>query len=99
LTTGDIARVASTYHAWRGERGADDYTDVLGFCKTVPFAEVRKHGYVLTPGRFVGSEALEDNSEHFDERMQRLTVALRDQRAEAARLDSMIAANLDLEPA
>ncbi|MFN6145526.1 MAG: type I restriction-modification system subunit M [Planctomycetota bacterium] len=95
LTTGDIARVASTYHAWRGERGADDYTDVLGFCKTVPFAEVRKHGYVLTPGRFVGSEALEDNSEHFDERMQRLTVALRDQRAEAARLDSMIAANLE----
>ena len=94
LTDEDIARIASTYHAWRGEKGAGEYTDVPGFCKGAPLEEVRKHGYVLTPGRYVGAEAQEDDGEPFDEKMKRLTATLREQQKEGAKLDAAIAANL-----
>jgi len=56
--------------------------------------EIRKHGHVLTPGRYVGAEAVEDDGEPFDEKMKRLTATLREQQAEAAKLDEAIAANL-----
>ena len=56
--------------------------------------EIRKHGYVLTPGRYVGTEAQEDDGEPFEEKMQRLTATLWQQQAEAAKLDAAIAANL-----
>ena len=59
----DIARIASAYHAWRGEEDAGDYEDVPGFCKSASLDEVRKHGYVLTPGRYVGAEVQEDDGE------------------------------------
>lgn len=94
LTDGDIARIASTYHAWRGETDAGDYEDVPGFSKSAPLDEVRKHGHVLTPGRYVGAEAQEDDGEPFEEKMKRLVAQLREQQAEAARLDAAIAANL-----
>ncbi len=94
LTDEDIARVANTYHAWRGERGAGSYADVSGFCKSATLEEIRKHGHVLTPGRYVGAEAQADDGEPFDEKMKRLTAALREQQAEAAKLDAAIAANL-----
>jgi type I restriction enzyme M protein len=94
LTDEDIARIADTYHAWRGEQGAGDFADIAGFCKSAPLDDVRKHGHVLTPGRYVGAEAAEDDREGFDEKMQRLTATLREQQAEAARLDAAIAANL-----
>jgi len=55
---------------------------------------LRKHGYVLTPGRYVGAEAQADDGEPFAEKMQRLTATLRAQQAEAAKLDAAIAANL-----
>jgi len=55
---------------------------------------LRKHGYVLTPGRYVGAEAQEDDGEPFAEKMQRLVAQLREQQAEAAKLDAAIAANL-----
>ena len=90
----DIARIASAYHAWRGEEGAGDYEDVPGFCKSASLEEVRKHGYVLTPGRYVGAEAQEDDGEPFAEKMQRLTAQWREQQAEAVRLDAAIDANL-----
>jgi type I restriction enzyme M protein len=90
----DIAKIASTYHAWRGEKEAGEYADVPGFCKSAPLDEVRKHGHVLTPGRYVGAEAQEDDGEPFDEKMKRLTATLRQQQAEAAKLDAAIAANL-----
>ncbi|HNR21944.1 MAG TPA: N-6 DNA methylase, partial [Steroidobacteraceae bacterium] len=94
LADEDIARIADTYHAWRGETGAGEYADVPGFCKSAPLDDVRKHGHLLTPGRYVGAEAQEDDGEPFDEKMRRLTATLREQQAEAAKLDAAIAANL-----
>jgi type I restriction enzyme M protein len=94
LTTEDIARIAGTYHAWRGDKNAGKYEDVPGFCKSAPIEEIRKHGHVLTPGRYVGAAAQEDDEEPFEEKMKRLTATLREQQAEAAKLDAAIAANL-----
>ena len=90
----DIARIAGTYHAWRGEKDAGRYEDVPGFCKAASLDEVRRHGHVLTPGRYVGAEAPQDDGEPFDQKMRRLAAQWREQQAEAARLDAAIAANL-----
>ena len=73
LTEDDIARIAGTYHAWRGEEGAGEYANVPGFCKSASLEEVRKHGHVLTPGRYVGAAPQEDDGEPFGEKMARLT--------------------------
>ena len=94
LTDEDVARVAKTYHAWRGEKDAGTYSDVPGYCKSATPQEVRKHGHVLTPGRYVGAEAQEDDGEPFEEKMKRLAGTLREQQVEAARLDAAIDANL-----
>ena len=94
LTETDLARIAGTYHAWRGDEGAGDYADVPGFCRSATLEEIRKHGHVLTPGRYVGAEGPEDDGEPFEEKMRRLTTTLREQQAEGARLDAAIAANL-----
>jgi type I restriction enzyme M protein len=77
----------------RGE-GATLYADIPGFRKSAPLDEVRKHGHVLTPGRYVGAEAQETEAEPFEEKMQWLTATLREQQADAAKLDAAIAANL-----
>jgi type I restriction enzyme M protein len=94
LTDEDIAKIAGTYHAWRGDKGAGQYADVRGFCKAAKLDQIQKHGYVLTPGRYIEAEALEDDGVPFDEKMARLAATLREQQAEAARLDTAIAANL-----
>jgi type I restriction enzyme M protein len=94
LSDADVARIAGTYHAWRGDKGASEYADILGFCKAATLEDIRKHGHVLTPGRYVGAEAVEDDGEPFEEKMARLAATLRQQQAEAARLDAAIAANL-----
>jgi type I restriction enzyme M protein len=94
LTDEDVTRIENTYHAWRGEKDAGAYADEPGFCKSATLEEVRKHGHVLTPGRYVGAEAQEDDGEPFDEKMKRLTATLREQQAEAAKLDGAIVANL-----
>src|SRR5579885_1250359 len=94
LTDEDIARIANTYHAWRGEKDAGEYADVPGFCKSATLEEIRKHGHVLTPGRYVGAEAQQDDGEPFEEKMKRLVAQLREQQAEAAKLDAAIARNL-----
>ena len=75
-------------------QGAGKYADVAGFCKAAKLDDIRKHGHVLTPGRYVGAEAVEDDGEPFEEKMKRLTATLREQQAEAAKLDAAIAANL-----
>jgi type I restriction enzyme M protein len=108
LTNEEIARIARTYHAWRGtlssplplgEGGGEgtgtlEYQDIPGFCKSATLEDIRKHGYVLTPGRYVGAEAQEDDGEPFEEKMRRLVAQLREQQAEARRLDEAIWRNL-----
>ena len=96
LTDEDIARIADTYHAWRGEEGAGGYTDVPGFCKAASLEEVRKHGHVLTPGRYVGAAPQEEDDEPLEDKMKRLVAQLRGQQDEAAELDAAIKANLAL---
>ena len=90
----DIAKIADTYHAWRGDQGAGEYADVPGFCKRATLEDIRKHGHVLTPGRYVGAEAAEEDGEPFEEKMKRLSATWREQQVEAATLDAAIAANM-----
>ncbi len=92
LSPEDIERIANAYHAWRGQ---DGYDDVPGFCKSATLEEIRKHGHVLTPGRYVGVEPQPDDGVPFEEKMARLTSQWREQQAEAARLDAAIEANLE----
>ncbi len=94
LTDEDLTRIAETYHAWR--KGEDGYADEPGFSKSAPLAEVRKHGHVLTPGRYVGAAPVEDDGEPFEAKMKRLAGEWRAQQAEAKRLDTEIAKNLEL---
>jgi type I restriction enzyme M protein len=94
LTDADIARITATYHAWRGEKGVGKYADTGGFCRSAPLEEIGKHGYVLTPGSYVGAVAQEDTGQPFEAQMQRLTAMLRKQLAEGATLDAAIRANL-----
>ena len=93
LTEEDIARIASTYHAWRGDTGAGEYQGLPGF---VHSATLEEHDYVLTPGRYVGAEPPEDEGEPFEDKMARLSSQWRGQLAEAAKLDAAIAANLEM---
>ena len=95
LTDDDITRIADAYHAWRGEDGAGEYADVPGFCRSATLDEVRRHGHVLTPGRYVGAPPREQDSEPFEDKMKRLVAQLRQQQAESARLDAAIGKNLE----
>lgn len=93
--TGDeIQKIADTYHAWRGEDGAGEYSDVAGFCKSVSLEEIRKHDYLLTPGRYVGAAEQEDDNEPFTEKMARLSKQWHEQRDIAVKLDTKIETNL-----
>ena len=94
LTDEEVQKIADTYHAWRGEKDAGEYADVAGFCKSASVEEIRKHGHVLTPGRYVGAEDVEDDGEPFEEKMARLSALWREQRAAASELDTAIEANL-----
>jgi type I restriction enzyme M protein len=86
LSAEEIARIASAYHAWRGQLEADQYTDELGFCKSATLAEIATPGFALTPGRYVGAAALEEAEGAFEERMAELVAQLREDLAESDRL-------------
>ncbi|MGJ0394333.1 MAG: N-6 DNA methylase [Methylocystis sp.] len=88
LTDEDIAKVADTYHAWREVKGR--YEDVPGFAKSASLKEVEAQNFVLTPGRYVGTPEADAEDELFDDKMARLTKALREQMADARRLDDEI---------
>ena len=95
LSEDEIARIAKTYHAWRGEKDAGKYEDIAGFCKSASREEIESHGHVLTPGRYVGAEETEDDDDMpFDERMEQLTAKLKSQFAESAKLEKKILKNL-----
>ena len=94
LTEADLQKIVATYHAWRGEKGAGKYADIAGFCKSATAADIAAHGHVLTPGRYVGAEEVEDDGEPFEEKMTRLVGELQGQFAESAKLERAIKANL-----
>jgi len=87
----DIGRIARTYHAWRGQAEAGAYEDVPGFCRGVGAEEVAKHDFVLTPGRYVGAEEVEDDGEEFDAKMRRLVSNLNSYFIESSRMTGEIA--------
>ena len=84
LTDEENARIADTYHSWRGDANSAKYEDVPGFCMSTTIGKIRESGYVLTPGRYVGAEAVEADGEPFEEKMQRLKAKLSEQFQESA---------------
>ena len=96
LTDEEIRKIADTCHAWRGEKDAGKYADVAGFCKSVSMDEIRKHGHVLTPGRYVGTGDLVKDDESFEERMTRLTTELGEKLMESASLQTTMREQLKL---
>ncbi|MDP9902142.1 type I restriction-modification system subunit M [Variovorax ginsengisoli] len=90
FTDAVIDRIANTVAAWRGDASLPAYEDIAGFCRSVKLEEIAQHGHVLTPGRYVGAEAVEDDDEAFAEKMQKLTETLGEQMAKGAELDALI---------
>ncbi|QEN48890.1 class I SAM-dependent DNA methyltransferase [Pseudomonas protegens] len=95
LLDSDIERIAQIVANWRGEpldMGGEvtEYIDIPGFCRSVTLDEITEHGHVLTPGRYVGVEAVEEDGEAFADKMQNLTALLGEQMAKGAELDQLI---------
>ncbi len=86
----DIEKITRAYHAWRGEAAAGEYADEPGFCKSATLDDVKGHGYVLTPGRYVGAADIADDDVPFAERFDSLTKTLEAQFAEADALTAKI---------
>nr|NLR85750.1 SAM-dependent DNA methyltransferase [Rhizobium sp. P28RR-XV] len=90
----DIEKVTSAYHAWRGEEEAGTYQDVPGFCKSATLEEIKAHGYVLTPGRYVGAADVEDDDVSFAERFSALQAKLEEQNITSSELFKTIQLSL-----
>ena len=90
FTEKDIAKVQETVRSWKT---GEDYEDVAGFCKAASMEEIEKNGFVLTPGRYVGTEDQDEDGEAFDEKMKRLTALLKEQQKEGVKLDEQITKN------
>jgi type I restriction enzyme M protein len=95
LTDEDIGRIAATYHAWRAEPDAGAYEDVPGFCASATVEQIAAHRFVLTPGRYVGSEEAEDDGEPIVEKIARLTRELYEAFEESDRLQARVRAALE----
>ena len=87
LSDEDIKKIANTYIAWQNE---DGYEDVQGYCKVASIDEIKEHDYILTPGRYVGIEEVEDDGEPFEEKMDRLTTTLANQFKKSRELEEEI---------
>ena len=96
LSGEEIDRIAGIYHAWRGEEGAGEYEDVPGFCKSSTTDEIKDHGFVLTPGKYVGAAEVEDDGVPFEEKMAALTATLYEQFARSDQLEATIKKNLEV---
>jgi type I restriction enzyme M protein len=94
LTNDDINLIARTYHAWRGEGDAGVYEDVPGFAKSATLDDIKGHGHVLTPGRYVGAEDVDEDETPFTERFTTLNAKLESQFEDGERLQHAIRANL-----
>jgi type I restriction enzyme M protein len=88
LTEEDVNKISETYHNWRNINGK--YQDIKGFCKAAKIAEVEKAGFVLTPGRYVGSEIVEEDDEVFEAKMKRLATELASQFKESNEFEERI---------
>jgi len=93
LSEEEILRISRTYHAWRGEPDAGVYEDAKAFCKSAVLEEIRAHGHVLNPGRYVGAEDVEEDDEPFETKLQRLALVLEEHFAEGGRLEAAIREN------
>ncbi|MBU0946961.1 MAG: type I restriction-modification system subunit M [Proteobacteria bacterium] len=96
LSDEEIAEIARTYHAWRGEEKDGVYEDKAGFCKAATLAEIKSHNYALTPGRYVGAADIEDDGIPFEEKMTELSATLYEQMHESVKLDAVIRQNLEV---
>lgn len=94
FTDEQIQKIAGVVRAWRGEKGAGEYKDIPGFCKSVKIEEIAKNGYVLTPGRYVGIAEEEDDGVPFEEKMKKLTEELMEYFEESKKLEEKILENL-----
>ncbi|MBF0182662.1 MAG: SAM-dependent DNA methyltransferase [Magnetococcales bacterium] len=91
----DIQKIAQTCRAWRGEPGScEKYADEAGFCKAATLTEIRTHNHVLTPGRYVGAAAADEDDTPFIERFTQLQKSLESHFAEGAKLEAVIRTNL-----
>uniref|UniRef100_UPI0015D6F4DE N-6 DNA methylase n=2 Tax=Staphylococcus TaxID=1279 RepID=UPI0015D6F4DE len=90
----DIQKVAQTYHAWRGTNDKS-YEDIAGFCKVADLEEVKNNEYILTPGRYVGLADVEEDSEPFEQKMERITADLSEQFAKSKELEDQIRKSLE----
>jgi type I restriction enzyme M protein len=96
LTVEDIAHIAQTYHAWRGEDKDGAYEDIAGYCKSATLDDIKANDYVLTPGRYVGAADIADDGIPFETKMAELSQTLYRQMAEGEELDKAIRQNLEV---
>jgi type I restriction enzyme M protein len=94
FTKEHVEKITNTVRAWHGEKGVGKYEDMSGFCKSATLEEVKKNGYVLTPGRYVGLADVEDDGISFEERMQKLSSELREAFVKGRDLEKQIENNL-----
>ncbi|MGP5588229.1 N-6 DNA methylase, partial [Glutamicibacter ardleyensis] len=92
LSDDDIAKIADTFHAWRGSASLEgkEYEDEAGFCYSAPLSEIKDADYALTPGRYVGAADVEDDGEPIEEKISRLKNELFEQFEESELLASVI---------
>ena len=94
LVSKDISDITKTYHAWRGEENDIQYEDQAGYCKSATLEDIKKHGYVLTPGRYVGAAEIEYDGINFETKMNEMRQRLYGQMEESTKLDDVIRKNL-----
>jgi type I restriction enzyme M protein len=94
LTNEDIQKITATYHAWRGENGVESYENIPGYCASAKLIDIQKNGYILTAGRYVGSEDIEDSDEDFEVKMSGLAADLKKEMQSSAELDMLIRKSL-----
>ena len=94
LSGEQIKRIAETYHSFIGKKGYPKYKDELGYCKAVKISDIEKNNFVLTPGRYVGTENIDDDGEPFSDKMTRLTQEYGNLLNESKQLNKKIRKNL-----
>jgi type I restriction enzyme M protein len=94
LSDEEIAKIAGTYHAWRGDDGSGEYADLPGFCKSATLDDLRRHDHILTPGRYIESDAEQSDQEAFNEKMSRLSAEIKAHLEASHQLDMAIKQSL-----